>query len=182
MFEESAMKKLLTFCFVMGVVFASVPSSSAAAPQLTGKMQGVQYLVGTWSCTTKVAATGNMPAASHKGTASFEIEPGNTLSLDISSDRYSAAGFIGYVESKKLWWNTSSDNLGGVSFESGSSSADSVSVSTGWWTYEGHQMPSRDTMTKTGTTKYEDRTELQRGGTWQTLADAVCTKVSDAPQ
>jgi len=176
------MKKLLMLCLALSAAVCSVTASGAAAPQLTGEMQDVQYLVGTWSCTTKVAAMGNMPKSSHKGTASFEVEPGNTLSVDISADKYSATGFIGYSESKKLWWNSSTDNLGGVSFESGPSTAGAVSVSTGWWTYEGHQTPSRNTITKTSATKYDDLTELQRAGKWQMLAHAVCMKVSGTPQ
>lgn len=173
------MKKAITIVCLAAVLGAllSVEQSRAAAPALSGKMTKLQYLVGTWSCQTKLPAMGKEPAGIHTGSISFEVEPGNTVGYDVSSLEYSAAGYLGYQEAKNLWWNSGSDNFGGVTFESGKNG----NVMTGMTFFGGKHISSRDTITKTSNTKYEDLYEIQQGGKWTLGADSVCTKSSNTP-
>jgi hypothetical protein len=173
------MKKVFTIaCLaVVAGTLLTVSQSSAAAPALTGQMKKLQYLVGTWSCTTQLPAMGKEPAGSHKGSISFEIEPGNTVGYDVSSPEYSAAGFLGYQDAKKLWWSSGADNFSGVTFESGTSGT----VITGMTFFAGKHMASRDTITKTSDTKYEDLFQIEKAGKWTLGADSVCTKTSNTP-
>src|ERR1700736_3280318 len=171
------MKKAISIVCLAAVLGAlvTVDRSSAAAPTLSGKMTKLQYLVGTWSCQTKLPAMGKQPAGTHPGNISFEIEPDNTVGYDVSSPEYSAAGFIGYQAAKNLWWSSGADNFGGVTFESGTSG----DVLTGMTFFAGKHMTSRDTITKTSDTKYEDLFQIQQSGKWTLGADSVCTKTSN---
>lgn len=172
------MKNAITVVCLLVVIatLLTVSRSSAAAPALTGQMTKLQYLIGTWSCMTQLPAMGKEPAGSHKGSISFEIEPGNTVGYDVSSPEYSAAGFLGYQDAKKLWWSSGADNFSGVTFESGTST-----VMTGMTFYAGKHMASRDTITKTSATKYEDLFQIEKAGKWTLGADSVCTKTSNTP-
>jgi hypothetical protein len=175
------MRKAILIVCLVGVLAAAsaINQSSAAAPALSGKMTQLQYLVGTWTCQTKLPAMGNEPAGTHQGSISFEVEPSNTVSYDVSAPEYSAAGFIGYQQAKKLWWNSGADNFGGVTFESGTS--ESGDVMTGMTFWGGKHVASRDTITKTSNTKYEDLYQVQKNGKWTLGADSNCTKTSNTP-
>jgi hypothetical protein len=144
-------------------------------------MTDLQYLVGTWACQTNLPAMGNTAARTMPGTISFEVEPGNTLGYDVSSTEYSGAGFMGYLDAKKLWWSSGADNFGGVSFEVATSGTSAKTVMSGTSTQGGQSVPSRDTMTKASNSKYEDLYETQKGGKWTLGADSTCTKTSNTP-
>ncbi|MDQ6767837.1 MAG: hypothetical protein M3Z41_08515 [Candidatus Eremiobacteraeota bacterium] len=169
--------------FAVAVVVAGllVTPSSAAPPTLTGKMTKLNYLVGLWNCQTKVPAMQSMPAHTAKGTASFEVEPGNTVGFRITSERYSAAGYLGYLDVKQLWWTSGADNFGGVTFETGKSSSGNVYTINGSSMLGGSSVPTRDTITKASDMKYEDVYQLQKNGQWVLGADSVCTKQSRTP-
>lgn len=176
-------RKATALVFVVAVVAAGllVTPSSAAPPALTGKMTKFKYLVGIWDCQTKVPAMQSMPAHTAKGTASFEVAPGNTVGFGITSERYSAAGYLGYLDGKQLWWSSGADNFGGVTFETGKSSSGNVYTMNGSSMFGLSSVPTRDTITKTSDTKYEDLYQLEKNGKWVLGADSVCTKQSRTP-
>jgi hypothetical protein len=166
------------------VVFAAASAGKpvqAAAAALSGKMLSLQYLVGTWSCSNKMAAMGNMPAFTHQSTVSYEIEPNNTISYGMSSPGFSSAGFLGYLTAKQLWWDSAADNHGGVFLGSGTSGADMVLIGSGTTTEDSQPTPQRDTIIKSSPTKYEERAEIKTAGKWVLGVDSVCTKTSDNP-
>jgi len=173
------MKKAITIVCLAAVLVAllTVEPSSAAAPALSGKMTKLQYLIGAWSCQTKLPAMGKEPAGTHAGTISFEVEPGNTVGYDVSATAYSASGFLGYLAPKQVWWSSGSDNFGGVTFETSANG----NVMTGMTYWGGKHISSRDTITKTSDTKYEDLFEIQQAGKWTLGADSLCTKTSNTP-
>jgi hypothetical protein len=177
------MKKAIAVVFLAVLLCAASLSSpsSAATATLTGKMTELQYLVGTWACQTKLPAMGNTAARTMPGTISFEVEPDNTLGYDVSSTEYSGAGFMGYLDAKKLWWSSGADNFGGVSFEVATSGTSAKTVMSGTSTQGGQSVPSRDTMTKASNSKYEDLYETQKDGKWTLGADSTCTKTSNTP-
>jgi hypothetical protein len=154
-------------------------SAPKPAPALTGPITKLQYLIGTWSCTTNVAASPTMAASTHQGTMMFSVEPSNTVGFYLQSDIYSTGGYIGWVDAKKMWWSSSADNFGGVVSEAGPDSAGAGSTLTGTTLYQGQTIGSRDTITKISDTKYHDLYEIQNGGAWSMGAESTCTKTSD---
>ena len=177
------MKKAISIVCLVAVLAsaAAINQSNAAGPALTGKMTQLQYLIGSWTCQTKLPAMGKEPARTEKGTISFEIEPGNTVGYDVSGSKFSAAGYLGYQQATKLWWSSSADTLGEVTFESGASGYGNVNVMTGMTFYAGKHTSSRDTITKTSETKYEDLYEVEESGKWTLGSDSVCAKTSNTP-
>ena len=160
---------------------ATSAQSSALAPTLTGQMTKLHYLVGTWTCRTRLPPADNMPARTHMGTASFEIEPGNTISFGVSAAGYSASGYMGYLDAKKMWWSAGSDNIGGITFETGTTTANGVTVMSGSSLMGGASQPTRDTISKVSDTRYEDLYQMEKGGKWVLGADSVCSKTSNTP-
>lgn len=175
------MRKAIVIAAVSMFAIAALaaPGSSASAPTFTlsGPMTKMTYLLGTWSCTTKVAASPTMAASTHKGTIIFAAEPSNTVGYYLLSDIYSSGGYIGWMASKKMWWSSSADNLGGVTNEAGPDGG-ATSTMTGTTIFQGQSMGSRDTITKISDKKYRDLYETQKGDTWSMGADSTCTKVS----
>ncbi len=168
-------------CLAIAVAAVSAHPSSAAAPTLSGKMLQLQYLVGTWSCLNKMAAMENMPAATAESTASYEIEPGNTIAYDSSSPGFSSAGFFGYLAAKQLWWESAADNHGGVFLGSGKGGKSLVLAGSGTTATDGGATPQRDTFTKLSDTKYEVRAEVKEAGKWVLGVVSTCTKTSNTP-
>ena len=163
-------------------VMMCVTASAADAPALSGKMRELQYLVGTWTCRTKVPAMADLPAAAHTATVSFEVEPANAIGFDVTGASYGAAGFLGYSDKRKIWWSSGADVFGGVTAESGTSATSNRIVLTGATDQHGQRMLSRDTITTTNSKTYTDLYEVQREGRWVTGADSTCTKTSNTPQ
>jgi hypothetical protein len=154
-------------------------ASSGAALTLSGKMTQLKYLVGTWTCTTKVAPIGKMKAQSIPGKSVYWIEQGNVIANYYSSKPYSASGFLGWMDSKKLWWSDGSDIYGSVDFETGKNSDTNVQVMTGTNWSQGDVSTVRDTMTKTGDTSYSDSVQLTQNGKVIFQISSVCTKTSN---
>ncbi len=176
------MKAILMMFAALLFFGLSVGAASSATPaSLTGSMTPLQYLVGTWKCDTKVAAMNNMPASTHSGTMSFDITDGNVLSYELEESPYASAGFIGY-SNQGVWWTTSADNFGGVTSESSPGGQGGVIVMNGVTMQGGKNVSSRDTITKSSDTKYEDLYETEQGSNWSMVADSVCTKTSNTPQ
>jgi hypothetical protein len=94
---------------------AAVPIGASAQPvALAGKMAPFSYLLGTpWSCTTSVPAMGNMPARTDRGTAAFEVAPGNVVHGHVTTPTYSGDFYYGFDSRTSMYWQASADNMGG---------------------------------------------------------------------
>lgn len=172
--------RIAALVLVAGIVLVPVSrASSDAAPMLSGKMTQLKYLVGTWSCTTKVAAMGKTPAQIISAKSIYWVEPGNVIGDYYSSKPFSSSGFIGWSNSKKLWWSNGADEYGSVDFETGKDSDTSVQVLTGTNWYQGVASQSRDTITKTSDSNYSDTFQLVQSGKVTFNGTSVCTKKSN---
>ena len=154
-------------------------TSSGATPTLSGKMTHLNYLVGTWTCTTKVAPIGKMQAQTISAKSVYWIEQGNVIANYYSSKPYSSSGFTGWNASKKLWWSDGSDIYGGVDFETGKDSGTNVQVMSGTNWFQGAVATSRDTMTKTSDTSYSDVFQATQNGKVTSQGSSACTKASN---
>jgi hypothetical protein len=166
---------------VVVLAASSVVASSAAAPApaLSGKMTQMQYLVGTWACTTKIPAMGKMHAQTISAKDIYWIETVNVIGSYYSSKPYSSSGFIGWNNSKKIWWSDGADVYGTVGSSTGPDSGTNVQVMTGPSWSGGKVSTGRDTMTKTSDTSYTDHFELLQGGKVIFQGTSACTKTSN---
>ena len=158
---------------------SGVASPDAAPPVLSGKMTQLQYLIGTWSCTTKVPPQGKTAGLTLTAKSVHWIEPGNAVGNHFSSKDYSANGYMGWVPEKKLWWTDFADRYVGTGSETGEDSGTNVQVLTGSYWFQGQATPSRDTLTKNSDTSTDDVFELKTNGRWEVQAASSCSKTSD---
>jgi hypothetical protein len=177
------MRTIMHIGFAVLVVFgvSSSVASSKTAPSsaLAGKMTNVQYLIGTWNCSTKVSAFGKMAAHTETGKSLYWIEPGNTIGNYYGAKGYSSSGYLGWMASKNLWWSDSADRFGGIAAETGKNSSTSTELLTGTVWFQGQPSPIRDTMTKNTDTSFRDVVEVKTNGAWSVVADSACTKISN---
>jgi len=180
--EEENMRALglMSMAVVVLLVASSrVASSDVAPPTLSGKMKQQQYLVGTWTCTTKIPAMGKAQAQTILAKNIYWIEPGNVIGSYYSSKPYSSSGFMGWNDSKKLWWSSSADVYGMVGSSTGPDSGTNVQVMT-WTNWSGgKESMGRDTMTKTSDTSYADHFGMLQGGKVTFQGTSICTKTSN---
>jgi hypothetical protein len=88
---------------------------------LTGKMAPFSYLLGTpWNCSTNVPAMMGQPAHTDRGTAGFEVAPGNVVHNHVSTPMYSGDFYFGYNDKMSMYWQASADNMGGHGFSTSS--------------------------------------------------------------
>ena|SRR5579863_4319054 len=163
---------------VIAIVATSSRAWPDASPSLTGKMSQLNYLVGSWTCTTKIPAFGKAPAQTITATVTHWIEPSNVIGSHYSSRPYSSAGFTGWMASKKLWWSDGGDEGGATTFETGADSGTNVQVMTGTLWYQGQTSTVRDTMTKISDSSYSDFFQGRQGGKVIFEGKVVCTKSS----
>jgi len=159
------------------IVFGTYTASSdvARAATLTGKLTGVQYLIGTWSCVTKAS----LPPQTQTGQYRFWMEPGNVIGNYYRAKSYSGSGYIGWMPSERRWWSNSAGRFGGISYETGEGSATNVQLLTGSTWFQGQPSPSRDTITKNSGTSFRDVFEMKTNAKWSVVADSSCTKTSN---
>ncbi len=112
------MRRLFGFTAAFAVAALLVGTTPAiAAGELTGKMSAFGYLLGAaWNCSTSVPAMGDMPAHTDRGTATFEVAPGNTVHNHVSTPNYSGDFYFGYTDKMGMYWQVDSDNIGGHAF------------------------------------------------------------------
>lgn len=160
---------------LLGASMHIATPDAARAATLSGKLTRVQYLIGTWSCVTKVST----PAQTQTGRYRFWIEPDNVIGNYYRAKGYSGSGYIGWMPSERRWWSNSAGRFGGISYETGENSATNVQLLTGSTWFQGQPSPSRDTITKDSGTRFRDVFEMKTKGKWAVVADSSCTKTSD---
>ncbi|MDQ6766239.1 MAG: hypothetical protein M3Z41_00275 [Candidatus Eremiobacteraeota bacterium] len=177
------MRTILHVSFAVLIVFgasSSIASSNTAkSSTLTGKMTSARYLIGTWSCATKVAAFGKTAAHTETAKSLYWIESGNTVGSYYGAKGYSSSGYQGWMASKNLWWSSWSDRFGGIGAGTGKDSGTNAQLLTGTRWFQGQPSPVRDTMTKNTDTSFRDLVEVKTNGTWSWVADSACTKISN---
>jgi hypothetical protein len=177
------MRSIALVATVLVVVIAATKTSSNAdtSPALTGKMMQLQFLVGTWSCTTKIPAMAKTKAQTISAQNAYWIEPTNVIGSYYRSEPYSASSYMGWQDSKQVWWSSGADVYGSAFSSTGKDSGTNVQVMTGTNWSQGHASQSRDTITKLSDTSYTDHFELLQGGNVTFQATSTCTKVSNKP-
>lgn len=149
------------------------PAPSVPGSVLTGKMASMQYLVGSWSCDVKVAASAAGPAGTDHGVVTYSVVPGNALHLHVTAADYAADSYSGYVEKSKTYWMSTVDAYGNASAETSADGKVFAGSSTGG----GATMQIRDTFTRPASTTIRDLQEVQTKGAWQSATDSTCTRI-----
>lgn len=146
------------------------PAPSAPDSVLTGKMASMQYLVGSWDCDVKVAASASGPAGIDHGVITYSVVPGNSLHSHVTAADYAADTYSGYSDKSKSFWLSYIDAYFN---ESGETSKDGK-VFTGEGLNTGR---IRDTFSRPTPTTTRDLQESQTNGAWHTLSDSTCTRI-----
>jgi hypothetical protein len=144
-----------------------------AQPALAGNMAAMQFLVGSWSCTVKIAAMHGQPAATYHGVVTYSVVPGNALHSQVTASDYASDNFSGYVEDAKLYWMNAIDAYGTVSNETSTDGKVFNGTSTGG----GTKSTIRDTFSHPTSDTTRDVQEVQSNGEWQTATDAACKRI-----
>lgn len=93
--------------------FAVHAGAAVAAGELTGKMAAFGYLLGApWACTTSVPAMGSEPAHTDRGTATFDVAPGNVAHNHVATPTYAGDAYYGYSDRQSTYWEVDADNMG----------------------------------------------------------------------
>ncbi len=148
---------------------ADMPPPQSA---LTGNMSAMQFLIGTWSCTVKLAASQDQPARSEQGVVTYTMVPGNAIHSHVSASDYASDYYTGYVDEAKIYWINTIDAYGSVSSETSTDGK----VFTGSNTGGGTTSKIRDTFTHPTPDTTRDLQEVESNGAWQTATDASCTR------
>lgn len=167
---------------VVALAAASVhPSAGASpsagvipgmAPNLTGGMASRRYLIGTWTCTSRITAAVGTSTSTEPVVVSFMTAPNDTLGAWARALAFSAAAFYGYSASSKSWWISATDNSGARVFETSKGG----SVFVGTVTTAGGIKTIRDTWTKMSDARFTTVTEIQDKGVWRKSAEHACAK------
>jgi len=106
---------ILAALAALSAAAATAPTRAADAP--SGKMAPFAYFLGAaWNCTTSVPAMGNVPAHTDQGTTTFEVAPGNAIHNHVATPNYRGDFYFGYSDKAGMYWQVSSDNMGGHAF------------------------------------------------------------------
>jgi hypothetical protein len=109
--------KVLSLVAVAMLVCLNAPAKSQTPVALTGKMAPLLYLLSApWRCTTNVPAMGGQPAHVDKGTAAFQVAPGNVVHGHVMTPNYWGDYYYGYSTQTNVYWQVSADNMGGHAF------------------------------------------------------------------
>src|SRR5579863_934146 len=114
------------------------------APNLTGQMAKMQYMLGVWACSVKLPSMTGGAATTDTGSISFEASPGNSVATATHARDYSAYGYFGYNAKASAWWSTGIDNSGNAWSETSKDAKDY----TGQTDMGGGMTPIRDTFSK----------------------------------
>jgi hypothetical protein len=161
-------------CAMAMLLFLPAAADMPPAPvTLTGNMSAMQYLIGSWTCTVKIAAMHGQPAATDHGVATYSVVPGNAIHSHVTASDYASDNYSGYVDQAKIYWMNAIDAYGTVSNETSTDGK----VFSGWSTSEGTKSNIRDTFSHPTADATRDLQEVQTNGKWQTATDASCTRI-----
>src|ERR1700719_905293 len=78
------------------IAMTAKPAPATAASSLTGDMAPMQFLVGSWDCSVKIAAMNGQPASTDHGTITYSVVPGNALHSHVTANDYADDSYTGY--------------------------------------------------------------------------------------
>lgn len=161
-------------CALAVLIF--LPASADTPPPqtpLTGGMSSMRFLIGSWTCTVKVAAMHGQPATTEHGVVTYSVVPGNAMHSHVTTSDYASDNYSGYDDASKTYWINTIDAYGTMSSET---STDGT-VFTGENTTAGVKSKIRDTFTHPAADSARDVQEVQSNGDWVTATDASCTRI-----
>jgi hypothetical protein len=154
-------------------VAADTPAPDSQGSVLTGTMASMQFLVGSWNCDVKVAASASGPAGTDHGVVTYSVVPGNALHLHVAAADYAADSYSSYVEKTKTYWMSTIDAYGNASTETSTDGKIFAGSSTG----SGATTQIRDTFSRPATGTIRDLQEFQTSGAWHSATDSTCKRI-----
>jgi hypothetical protein len=156
----------------LAAFLVQVAPADAQGAALTGNMAPFSYLLGAaWNCTTNVPALGAEPARTDRGTATFEVVPGNVIHNRVATATYSGDYYFGYSDRMSNYWQVSADNMAVHAFLTSSDGK----TYTGTSTMGTLAMQDTVTYTKVAPNKVTVH-EVLTGSAPAATFDSVCTR------
>jgi hypothetical protein len=171
------MRKLI-WLFCAAALLVAAGAQAISAPQSpSDPLANIRFLVGTWSCTSNMAASGAEPARTVTGTLTISEGPDNgSLHETFVAPHYEWHGFLGYNPASKAFFSSGVDNYGNADSEIGQNPSATGITFVGTSTMQGRATQIRDNRSKLSDTKIRDVSEMLQGGTWRQTAQVECNK------
>lgn len=136
------------------------------------------FLIGTWTCESKMEAMQGYPAHTETDTMTFQrVMNGAWMSQTYTGKGYSAQAYWRWDKAMNMLVSVSVDSFGGygTSTSKGMMGGNTMTM-TGSMTYAGHSSASSDLLTHMSDTKMRHVGKVQMNGKWMQTDDTMCTK------
>lgn len=164
---------LAAACVLSAAASTPVPGvMGAMAPNLTGAMASLRYLIGDWSCTIHVSSTKGESSSTEPILVVFSTSPNDSLLALARARSFTATAFFGYDSRAKKYWLTAIDNEGARVYETspdGSHYTGTVTAGVGI-------KAVRDTWVKKSDANFGTTTEIRDGDVWKKTAEHACVR------
>lgn len=160
--------------FLVALPRASLAQSSAVPAMAGSGSSAMDWLIGTWNCSS------NLPPSAMSGPAKTTLtvsrnQASGGLALHLSGAGLDASGYLSYDPKTQTWWNPVSVGNGFATNES-TKQTGATTVWTGSAVGSMGSLPMRDTYEQPDSSTYVDTTEMQIGGAWTTISKITCKK------
>jgi len=154
------------------VVLTSVFAFALTASGASTPADRLAYLIGTWNCSIKLAATAGNAGGISQGVWTFTKSQAGAVHAHWAGPGYEADDYYGYNVKTKTYWIVGIDTQGVVGSQT---SKDDITF-TGSFTAGGVSSPERDIITRPTASRFHDLSETEAKGVWAKAADTECTK------
>jgi|GEM_PF-3085009 len=165
-------------------VLLALAGSTVVADNMSSSMKskpgGMDWLVGTWTCTAQMMAMGTAPAQTETDSMTFQPAlNGVWMMQTYKGKRYSGQSYWRWDKATNMLVSVGVDGFGGYGTETskGMGGGNTMTMA-GTWYYRGQPGPVQDLLTKISNTQMRHVGKYQDKGAWHQTDDTTCTKNS----
>lgn len=176
-------RNLLVWTFVVAALLtirSLAIADTMSSSSMKNKGSSMDWLIGTWTCVSKVSAMPKVPAHTETDMMTFQrVMNGMWMSQTYTGKGFSFQSYWRWDKPTKMLISVSVDSFGGYGTESskGMHGGNSMTMS-GMMNYNGQSSAVLDLITKMSDTKLRHVGKYQMNGKWIQGDDTVCTKNS----
>jgi hypothetical protein len=165
-------------CAILALAFVvSVPLYASAHERLRPALAPFQFMLGSWRCTSWVAATNQGAPRVDAITARYSVVGGGTgLDQDVVGPSYRSFAVFGYEASSKRIVTAAYANDGSYAHASSQGWAGNAITLNGSYQRGASGVDLRDILVKFTERRFTDTTEIRERGRWKTVANSDCSK------
>jgi len=161
----------------LSIVSGAVVADSKSGSMMKSKPGSMDWLLGTWTCTSKMNAMAKSPAHTETDTLTFQPAMNGWMMQTYKGKGYSAQSFWRWDKGSNQLVSVGVDSFGGYGIETsrGMHGSNTMTMS-GTMYYGGHPSGAQDMVTKISDTQMRHVGRYQMNGTWHQSDDTSCTK------